>query len=249
MSQGVAATSRPDEPTPVAVPTDSGPMPAYLWMPPGRPTGPGIVLFQEIFGITAYIHARCADLAALGYLVIAPQIYWRQGAPVIEETGADALQQAMGVAAKVDWDLAVGDGAASWSYLRDLPAVRGGCGLLGFCFGGGLAFNVAAVTEPDAVVCYYGSALPGLLDLAPKVSAPSLHHVGEADAYLDGPTVARVRAAVLPANPANRFETYPGANHAFDNPAAAFHQAQASQAAWATTTAFLGEHLPTGRRG
>ena len=45
-----------------------------------------------------------------------------------------------------------------------------------------------------------------------------------------------------------QFETYAGANHAFDNPSPTFHHAEASQAAWATTTAWLAEHLPVGER-
>ena len=96
------------------------------------------------------------------------------------------------------------------------------------------------------LVSYYGSAVPSLLEHAPQVDMPSLHHFGWADSYIDADTVVRVRAAVCQ-NPATRFETYEGAGHAFDNPRPEFHHAQASARAWHTTAEFLAEHLPVGR--
>jgi carboxymethylenebutenolidase len=123
--------------------------------------------------------------------------------------------------------------------------VDGGVGVLGFCFGGGLAFNLAAVAEPDVLVEYYGSAVPGLIDLAPKITCPALHHYGLADDYIPPGEVAKVEAAVAGA-PNSRFETYPGANHAFDNSDFFLHDPEASRLAWQHTTTFLAEHLPTG---
>ena len=62
----------------VTVSTDAGDMPAHLWLPPTG-HGPGIVLVQEIFGVSAYIERRAAQLAELGYVVLAPELYWRIG--------------------------------------------------------------------------------------------------------------------------------------------------------------------------
>jgi carboxymethylenebutenolidase len=236
-------------PTRVLVPTTDGDVPAYRWLPP-LGTGPGIVVLQEIFGVSEYIRSRCADLAALGYVVLAPELYWRlaaEGADTqVDESAPDFLQQAMGLVGRLDWEAAVGDGAAALTHLRSLPEVSGGAGLLGFCFGGGLAFNVAAISTPDVLVSYYGSALPTLLDLADRVTAPSLHHFGSEDAFVEAAAVARIRDVVTGpgSNAANRFELHDGAGHAFDNPHPVFHHAGAAQRAWATTTAFLAEHLP-----
>jgi carboxymethylenebutenolidase len=118
--------------------------------------------------------------------------------------------------------------------------------VVGFCFGGGLAFNVAAVDAPDVLVSYYGSSIPDLLDLAPQVTAPSLHHFGTADDYLDQDTVERVRAAVTAGEGTVEFERYDGANHAFDNPDFPLHHAEASALAWKRTLAFLARELPAG---
>lgn len=225
----------------VDVPTSDGPMPAHLWEPKdGHANGAGVVVCQEIFGVSDYIRDRCADLAALGYTVLAPEIYWRLDDTEIDESADDFLERAMGIAGRLDWDLAVADGRAALAHLRGHLGVDR-VGLLGFCFGGGLAFAVAAEDEPDVLVSYYGSSIPQQLDLAPRVTAPSLHHFGLADTFIDQETVGRVREAV--AGPSTRFETYEGAGHAFDNPHPVFFHAAASEAAWQTTTAFLQEHL------
>jgi carboxymethylenebutenolidase len=225
-------------------------IPADLLLPSSG-AGPGIVLFQEIFGVTDYIRSRAHDLADLGYVVLVPHLYGRLGDPVVEE-GGEGLPHAMALLEQVDWQLAVADGVDAVAALRAHPAVEGGVGggvgVLGFCFGGGIAFNVAAVADPqpDVLVSYYGSALPGLLGLAPEVTVPSLHHFGDSDAYIALETVRDIRRAVTEGSDDVTFEVHPGAGHAFDNPSPMFHHAEASEAAWRMTAGWLAEHLPVG---
>jgi carboxymethylenebutenolidase len=221
--------------------TPDGEMPAHLWRPPSG-SGPGILLLQEIFGISDYIVSRAEDLAALGYVVLAPEIYWRIGESRVEN-GPDALTEAFGLVQRIDWEAAVRDGATALAHLRELPEVTGGAGIVGFCFGGGLGFNVAAVSDPDLLVSYYGSSIPGLLELAPEVTAPSLHHFGLADSYIDADALEQVRAT-LAGRPEVTFETYAGADHAFDNPDFPMHQPEASALAWERTVSFLRSRLP-----
>ena len=162
-----------DAPTPaevLSVAVDGESMPADLYLPTAG-TGPGVVLYQEIFGVTGYIRSRAQDLADLGYVVLVPHLYWRLGDPVLAE-GGQGLPRALELVSQVNWDRTVGDGHAALDALRARPEVDGPVGVLGFCFGGGLAFAVAARAlssgaAPDALVSYYGSALPQLLDLAP----------------------------------------------------------------------------------
>jgi len=225
----------------VSVETPDGPMPTHLWLPEAG-AGPGLVLLQEIFGVSRYIARRGQDLADLGYVVMAPEIFWRVGVSRIEE-GPESLDKAMGVAQEVDWEAAAQDSVATLEALRQRPEVSGGVGAIGFCFGGGLAFNVAAVSEPDVLVSYYGSAIGDLLHLAPQVTAPSLHHFGLADSYISQAAQGRIRSAV--ARPDVVFETYQGADHAFDNPHFAFYDEEASRLAWQRTVEFLGTRLPT----
>ena len=230
----------------VTIPTEAGEMPAHLFLPPsGR--GPGIVVLQEIFGVSGYVQRRAAQLAELGYVVVAPEIFWRLGVTSPIE-GENALQEGVALVGRLDWQAAVTDATATVEWLRARDEVAGGVGVVGFCFGGGLGFNVAAHLEAegsaplDALVSYYGSALPGLHDTM-TVTAPSLHHFGLADSYIDADTVRRIEASVTQ-QPDTVVETYPGADHAFDNDDMPWHDAGASALAWARTEDFVRQHLP-----
>ncbi|MBA3800666.1 MAG: dienelactone hydrolase family protein [Geodermatophilaceae bacterium] len=230
---------------PETVPTGAGEMPAHLWLPESG-TGPGLLLLQEIFGVSRYIQQRGSDLARAGYVVLAPELYWRLDAGALDESDPGVIEKAMARAQQLDWPTTVQDAVAALRNLRGRDEVSSGAGVIGFCLGGGLAFNVAAVHDPDVLVSYYGSSIPELLDLAPKVRAPSLHHFGTADDYIDQATVERIRAAVTGGDQTVEFEIYEGANHAFDNPDFMLHNPEASALAWQRTLAFLARELPVG---
>ncbi len=224
--------------------TADGDMTAHVWHPDAS-EGPGIVLLQEIFGVSRYIQRRAADLAAAGYVVLVPELYWRLDRQGVDESAPDAVDQAMALAGQLDWPSAVGDAVAAFAHLGAMEEVRGVPAVLGFCLGGGLAFNVAAETEPAALVSYYGSSLPDLLHLTPRVTCPSLHHFGTADDYLDASTVQTITRELTADGRPTRVEMYEGANHAFDNDDFFLHHPEASREAWGTTLGFLQQHLPT----
>ncbi|MDO5502004.1 MAG: dienelactone hydrolase family protein [Actinomycetia bacterium] len=251
------------EPREHQISTADGSIPGLLWLPEGMTTDgpeggvPGLVVFQEIFGLSEFVRARCADLAALGYAVLAPAVYARlvdegEEPPVVEPTQENFLGTAMELVGQVDWEQAVRDGLAARDSLAALEGVDASqVGLVGFCFGGGLAFNVAAAAGQGsapvaALVSYYGSALPSLLGLAEHVDCPSLHHFGTSDSYIPMEQVEQIREAVTAGGSREqvRFELHDGADHAFDNPSPMFHHEQASERAWEQTTSFLSETLP-----
>lgn len=229
--------------TEIAVTTTDGDMTGHFWLPDAG-SGPGILLLQEIFGVTRYIQRRAADLADAGYVVLAPELYWRLDRQSVDESASDAIDQALALAGQVDWSTTVADAVAALGRLGELDEVRGTPAVMGFCFGGALAFNVAAETKPAALVSYYGSTLPDLLDLAPRVTCPSLYHFGTADSYLDGPVIQVITRAVTADGRPATVELHDGADHAFDNDDFFLHHAEASRKAWGTTLGFLGEHLP-----
>ncbi|WP_338751772.1 dienelactone hydrolase family protein [Janibacter alittae] len=241
-------TTTPD--TQSTVPVEGGDLPVQVFLPAAE-GGPGVVLFQEIFGVTGYIRSRARDLADLGYVVLVPESYWRLGSPVISE-GMDGLEEAMATSGRLDWDRTVADAVAATRYLGRRPEVSGPTGLVGFCFGGGLAWATAAHLAdegeaPAALVAYYGSQIPTLLDLAGRIRSPQLHHWGNADQFIPPEGVDAVEEAVTAGRNAT-FCRYDGAGHAFDNPSPAFHHAQASARAWPVTTDWLATHL-AGRAG
>ncbi len=226
-------------------PTGEG-MPVTLYRP-DQGMGAGIVLVQEIFGRSDYMRSRANDLAELGYHVVLPQVYWRIGADTIPEDTPDALQIAMGHAQQVDWDAAISDLRTAITWLRADPDSEHAVALMGFCFGGGLAFatlqGARGAEHADALVSYYGSALPSLVDGA-TVHAASLHHFGASDAFIPAEAVAHIRE-VVEADGAE-FHLWDDANHAFDNPSPelGFHDPRASRAAWEVTVDWLAEHHP-----
>jgi carboxymethylenebutenolidase len=226
------------------IPThDGGQMPAFV----ARPTsgrGPGLVVLQEIFGVTDYMKQRARDLAGLGYIALVPHLYWRLGSNVqIPENTPEGLQEAFGYLQRLDQRQAVDDAAAALDYLRTLPETGGKAGVVGFCMGGRLAYELAAAAEPDAVVSYYGSGIGNELDAASRISAPIVFHFGDHDQFLPLDEANRVRDTFA-SRPNAEVHLHAGAGHAFDNPSPMFHHEAASAEAWPQTAAFLRRYLP-----
>jgi carboxymethylenebutenolidase len=222
---------------------DGGRMPAFVARPRSG-NGPGLVLLHEIFGITDYIRRRARDLAALGYLTLVPELFWRLG-PGIElpENTPEGLQQAFGYLQRLDQAQAVDDAVAALEHLHAMPETGGKAGVLGLCMGGRLAYLVGVAAGPDMVVSYYGSGIGSLLQDAARITAPILFHFGDNDQYLPVEEATRIRAAFAD-RPSAEVHLHAGAGHAFDNPSPMFHHPQASAEAWPQTTAFLQRYLP-----
>ena len=227
----------------LTIQSESGAMPVLRCLPPGG-AGPGVVVVHEIFGLSDYVAQRCEDLAAAGYVVYAPELYWRlPETPQFTPDSDDYVQQGIAASQQLDWDAAIEDVCDAVSALRGAPELQGRVGLLGYCMGGGLAFAAAARCRPDALVSYYGSALPRNLDLAPEVTCPQLHLWGAADAFIPLAAQDDVRRAVEVSNDAVTWMTYPEAGHAFDNPHPLFHHPAAAAGAWEATLDFLATRL------
>jgi carboxymethylenebutenolidase len=213
---------------------------------PDQPSGAGIVLIQEIFGVGAYIISVADRLADLGYTVAAPDLFWRFAPGHAADHDEAGLGQSIELVGQLDPELAVADCLATLAHLRSLPEVTGSVGVLGFCLGGTLAVGCALAGSPDAVVSYYGSGVPGMVDQLGQVTAPTLLHFGGADPYIPTDQLDAVVAAA-PKHPTIELNVEAGAGHAFDNhEAPMFHDADAAAHAWELTRKFLASHLPTG---
>jgi len=214
---------------------------------PAAGNGPGIVLLHEIFGVNVYVRDSAQRLAGLGYVVLAPDLYWRTQPGLQLEHSEAGVQDGMAAAQNLDTSAAVADSMAALDVLRAMPEVTDRkAGVLGFCLGGTLAYHVAVSGEPDAAVVYYGSGIPDALDAAAQITCPMIMHWGGADPYIPR---ARVQAVAAMAARHDRIEchVYEGAGHAFDNHyAPMFHDPAAAEVAWERTTAFLARELPTG---
>jgi carboxymethylenebutenolidase len=219
---------------------------AGLLVVPDSGSGPGLLIAQEIFGLSPYIKAVCERVARLGYVALAPDLFWRlEPGVAIDEQEADALQRGIGYRQRLDYEKAVEDAVAAFGLLRSLPEVTGGrAGVMGFCLGGGISYRVAAEADPDCAISYYGAEVPNSLGLAGAISCPILFHFGLADEYLTLDKQEAVRATFR-GRPDAEFHEHPGANHAFDNfNSPMFHHAEASARAWGQTREFLRVRLP-----
>jgi carboxymethylenebutenolidase len=186
----------------------------YLALPPTG-TGPGIVLIQEIFGVNGHIKAVADQYALDGYVVLAPDLFWRQQAGVDLGYTESDFGAAIGFMQNTDFPLAIQDLTTTVSALRALPQCNGKVASLGYCMGGLLSYLSAANAGVDAAVCYYPGSIEGHLNLVDKVSCPILIHFAEKDHYISAAAVKSVQDAFADVKTAV-IEVYPGVDHGFN---------------------------------
>ncbi len=191
-------------------------MGGHLALPDGG-EGPGVVVLMEIYGAGSYIRRAAERLAELGYVALAPDLY-RRIEPGLEIPHDDeGLERALATVQRLDQAGAVEDAVLALDTLRARPEVGGRpVGVLGFCLGGRLAYEVAIAADPAAAVCYYGSGIPDSLDRADRIECPVLFHFGAQDKYI--PVAEARRVCEYAATREDWMcEIQPDAGHAFDN--------------------------------
>ncbi len=145
---------------------------------------------------------------------------------------------------RLDQQGAVDDSVAALTALRERPEVGGRpVAVLGFCLGGSLAYFTAAVSDPVAAVCYYGSAIPDALDQADRIACPMLFHFGAEDESI--PLEASERVCEV-AKEREGWECHiqPDGGHAFDNhDSPIFSRPAPAARAWEITKEFLARNL------
>jgi carboxymethylenebutenolidase len=225
--------------------TPDGDFDAFCAVPETTPA-PAVLVLQEVFGINDNIRGLTEQLAEAGYLALAPDVFWRVE-PRFERKDESGLADGMAHVQQLDFDLVPGDLTAVMAHALAMPECNGRIGAVGFCLGGTLAYLFAGTARvdgrgPDAVVSYYGSAINGMLDLAPRVECPVLFHYGAQDPYIPAEKIDEVERAFSGRSDVvlHRYE----AGHAFSNwDAPTFFDEQAARTAWPRTLDFLEEHL------
>jgi len=225
---------------------DGGTFEAYCAVPEGEGPWPGLVLFQEIFGVNDNMRGLAEKTAAAGYLALVPDMFWRIE-PRFERKDESALADCMTMLQQFDWERGGADIASTLGHLRAMPECNGRAGGAGFCFGGVLAYLFAATSRPDgqgpdAAVSYYGSGVHGLLDLAGKIECPIMFHYGTRDPFIPVDQIDQVEAAMT-GHPGLEFHRYE-AGHAFSNwDAPSMYDQPAADEAWTRTLDFFSRHL------
>jgi carboxymethylenebutenolidase len=190
---------------------DGGTFKAYM-ATPDTGSGPGIVLLQEIFGINQYMRDVADSYAEEGYVVLAPDLFWRQEPDIeLDET---QFEKAFALYGKFDVPKSVEDITATVAALRALPSCQGKIGALGFCLGGKLAYLAAAHSGVDCAVSYYGVAIDEQLDLAARIACPLVLQFAAQDKFVPAAAVEKIRAAFAGRDDVE-IHVYPGVDHGF----------------------------------
>ena len=207
---------------------------AYVVHPIERPRA-GIVVVQEMYGITRYITGTCDFLAEQGYAVVAPALYDRLARDTVLAYTPAERDRAHDMFTNWNWDLALLDIDAARSAVGECGEI----GVLGFCWGGSLAWLAACRGAFACAVAYYGSAMPDFSE--EQARCPVLANCGDKDASMPIERIREFQAR----QPDVTMNIYGGAQHAFDNPlrGGGRYDAASSAQARAATLEFLSRHL------
>lgn len=198
-------------------------------------TLPGIVVVHENRGLNPHIEDVTRRFALEGYLAFAPDALAPLGGYPGDEDKARALFQTL------DQTKTRADMAAAFRYLKGRDDCTGRVGVVGFCYGGGIA-HLLATQLPDlaAAVPFYGNNPPP--EAAQTVKAPLLVHLAGEDQRINAAWPA-YEAALKAAGVAYTAHLYEGAQHGFHNDTTPRYDASAAALAWQRTLDFFGRHV------
>lgn len=204
---------------------------AYLAAPKGRARG-AVVVIQEIFGVNHHIRAVADRFAAAGYLTIAPALFDRVRRGIELGYTAPEVQQGIGYMLQIKSEKFLADVAASIAVVKHAGRV----GIVGYCWGGTVAYVAACSLPVSCVSSYYGGSIVQHLERTPAI--PVMYHFGERDTHIPRSDIEKIRAA----DPRGVFHLYP-AGHGFDCTERADYEPTSSKLAFERTLAFFGEHV------
>ncbi len=224
--------------TNVTYPADDGVMiGGYLALPPGAESAaglPAVIMVHEWWGLNAEIVELADLLAAEGYVVLAPDTYRGNVATTIP--GALLLRVTASVD-RVNLDMR----AATLYLLNELQVDPARVGIMGFCYGGGVALRYATINSTfSGVINLYGDTITNLADfgLLSTTHNPILGIFGEEDQQIPVDDVLAFNEALGNAQIPHEVTIYPNVGHAFVNPTNLESVPEAQQA-WAQILAFL----------
>ncbi|MCJ2179869.1 dienelactone hydrolase family protein [Novosphingobium album (ex Hu et al. 2023)] len=218
-----------------------GMIPAYVVRPEGTPRG-AVIVQQEVFGVDAGIRKKADGWAAKGYLAVAPDAFWRQEPGVeLDADKPEEFQQAIALMMKHDFNLGIRDLEAVIHWIRreaGVPKV----GLVGYCMGGKVAYMVAARTDVDASVGYYGVGIDQMLNEKHAIARPLLLHVPTADGFVP-PEAQKAMHEGLDDHARVILYDYDGLDHGFAAEIGSRRDEAGAALADSRTEAFFAEHL------
>ncbi len=226
----------------IHIPSAIGRLSAYLAEPDERPRA-ALLIIHEIYGVNADIRRKCDVLAQQGYLVVAPDLFWRLEPGVeLDPEIASTKERALALARRFDSDAGIRDIQATIAKVRELVGNNTRVGLIGYSLGGRMAALAVARTDIDAAVGYYGVRLQMVFGEADAISHPLMLHIAELDDYVDRETQVRLHR-VFHKHPKVTLHDYPGQHHDFAYEFGSLRADDAARRADQRTMAFLQTNL------
>ena len=215
--------------------------PCYIAQPAGDAKA-AIIVIQEIFGVNPGIKAKCDHWAGLGYLAIAPDLFWRinEGTDLDPDVEAE-FNQALDLMNQFDQDQGIRDIEATIHHAQKVIGNHN-VGCVGYCLGGRLAFMTAARTDIRASVGYYGVGIDGLLGEKGAIAHEVMLHIPTADGFVPADAQAAMHAG-LDDHPKVTLHDYEGLDHGFAAQFGNRRDEEAANLADSRTEAFFAEHL------
>ncbi len=208
---------------------------AYVAEPSTGARG-AIVVIQEIFGVNSHIRAVADDYAREGFVVVAPALFDRVERNLELGYTSEGSQRGRSVAQQIGIEKSLKDVSAAIHYAGSIVGEQI-VGVVGFCYGGSLAWLSAMRLSPAAAVGYYGGQIvPQYVNEKPR--CPVILHFGKKDAHIGLDKVEQIRAA-HPEVPIYMYD----AGHGFNCDQRKDYDAESAQLARERTLAFLREHL------
>lgn len=227
----------------VSIPTFEGDssFPAYVARPEGTPRG-AIIVIQEIFGVNPGIRKKADHWASLGYLAVAPDVFWRQekGAELDSDV-PEQFQHGVKLMMGHDFDAGIRDVEATIRWVRKEAGVAK-VGLVGYCMGGKIAYQAAARTDIDASVGYYGVGIDQMLNESHAIARPLLLHIPTADGFVP-PEAQKAMHEGLDDNRHVTLHDYEGLDHGFAAEHGVRRVEDAAQLADSRTEAFFAQNV------
>lgn len=218
---------------------------AFVARPTDREPRGVVAVIMEIFGINAHIQAVTRDVAALGYVAVAPDFLEGRTFDYTDLTGARAALAGLTDAGMLD------DLDSAWAHGVKAHGAPAALGALGFCMGGRLAYLAACARPLRAAVAYYGGGIaidarsfgPPPVARTADIRGSVLLHFGGRDPFIPPDRVAAIQDALRTAGTDHVVGVYPRAGHGFHCPDRPDFDAETSVRAWSLTAAFLAGRL------
>ncbi|HKQ88366.1 MAG TPA: dienelactone hydrolase family protein [Candidatus Acidoferrales bacterium] len=227
---------------------DGTSMDAFVARPAGGDKSPGLMIFQEAFGVTTHIRDVATRFARQGYVAIAPELFHRT-APRAELSYTDfpAVMPHMQALTNENQQ---SDIRAAFSWLqKDSQADPARIGCIGFCMGGRTSYLACAAVPLQAAVSFYGGGIglssrgPSLLPLAPQLNAPVLFFWGGLDKHIPPDQTRPIEDALQEAGKEFVNVSISFADHAFFRDGGPNYNSKAAALAWALTKEFLERNM------